>query len=86
MYKRQVQTVPISVPQVTINEMVTVTETVTESVTVEPDAVDIYNPREFQIDYDRTVAHLTKDWIFLVGFGALFGVGTLIALKRKDVI
>ena len=80
------QTVPISVPQVTVNEMVTVTETVTESVTVEADAVDVFTPKEFQIDYDRTGVHLTKDWLILIGFGALFGVGTLIALKRKDVI
>ena len=49
--------VPVSVPQVTINEMVTVTETMTESVTVEPDAIDVFTPKEFQIDYDRTPAH-----------------------------
>ena len=80
------QTVPISVPQVTTNEMVTVTETVTEEVTVEPEAMDTFNPYEFQIEYTRTVPHLLKDWGLLAGFGVLFGIGTLIALKRKDVI
>lgn len=80
------QTVPISVPQVTENEMVTVTETMTEAVTVEPDAMDTFNPYEFQIEYTRSAPHLLKDWGLLVGFGILFGLATLIALKRRDVI
>ncbi|MCS7283696.1 MAG: FHA domain-containing protein [Anaerolineae bacterium] len=76
-------TVPISVPQVTVNEMVTVTETVTR--TVEPAPVDV-NPRyEFQIDYTRSRAHLFKDWAILAGYMVAFGIGTLIALKRRDV-
>ncbi len=80
------QTVPISVPQVTVNEMVTVMETVTETVTVEPGPVEISNPREFQINYDRTVAHLLMDWGLLALFGLAFSIGTVIALHRKDVV
>lgn len=76
-------TVPISVPQVTMNEMVTVTETVTQ--TVEPEPVDVTPTYDFQIDYTRSRAHLFKDWGILVGYMVVFGVGTLIALKRRDV-
>ncbi|MBN2393557.1 MAG: FHA domain-containing protein [Anaerolineae bacterium] len=79
------QTVPISVPQVTVNDMITVTETVVESVTVDPDPVDIFNAREFQIEYTRDLPHLLKDWLLLSGFGVAFAIGTLIILKRKDV-
>lgn len=80
------QTVPISVPQVTVNELVTVMETITKSVTVEPGPVEISNPREFQINYTRTFAHLLLDWGLLALFGVLFSVGTVITLKRKDVL
>lgn len=76
-------TVPISVPQVTVNEMVTVTETITR--TVEPEPVDVTPEYRFQIDYTRSRAHLFKDWGILVGYMVVFGVGTLIALKRRDV-
>ncbi|MBU0702590.1 MAG: ABC transporter permease, partial [Chloroflexi bacterium] len=79
------QTVPISVPQVTENEMITVTETVTETVTVEPDPMDIFNEQEFQIEYTRTAGHLLKDWAMLLGFGLVFGLVTAIVLRRKDV-
>lgn len=80
-----VQTVPISVPQVTVNDMVTVTETVTESITVEPDATDIYSEEEFQIDYARTPAHLFFSWALLIVFGMIFGGATAFVLRRKDV-
>lgn len=81
-----IQTMPISVPKVTANEMVMVRETITELVTVEPEPVDIFNVREFQIEYTRTLPHLVKVWIFLLGFGLAFAIGTLIALRRKDVL
>ncbi len=76
-------TVPISVPEVTANEMVTVTETVTQ--TVEPEPVDVSTTWEFQIDYTRTRSHLIQDWGILVEFAILFGIGTLVALKKRDV-
>lgn len=79
------QTVPISVPEVTVNELVTVTETVTKEFTLEPEPMDIKSEQEFQISYTRTVAHLLLDWGLLIGFGLVFGLATAIALKRKDV-
>ncbi len=80
-----VLTVPITVPQVTENEMVTVTETVTKSVTVNPEPLDVFKQQEFRIDYDRSIAHLFKDWLILMGFGAVFGLATALVLKSKDV-
>jgi len=78
-------TVPITVPQVTTHEMVTVTETITQEVTVEPEPVDVVNEQEFQVDYTHTVGHLWGDWLIMLGFGLLSGLGTVIVLKRKDV-
>ena len=80
-----IQTVPISVPEVTVNEMVTVTETVTETFTVEPEPMDIFNEQEFRIRYTRTAEHLIWDWLMLIGFGLVFGIATAIVLRRKDV-
>ena len=79
------QTVPISVPEVTENEMITVTEIVTEIVTVEPEPMDVFKKQEFQIEYTRTAGHLLKDWLMLIGFGMMFGLVTAIVLRRKDV-
>ncbi len=80
-----VRTVPISAPQVTINEMVTVTEIVTENFTVEPDPADIYSEQEFQISYARSLWHLFFCWAVLVGFAAAFGLATAMVLRSKDV-
>ena len=79
------QTVPISVPEVIVNEMVTVTETVTETFTVEPEPMDILKEQEFRIQYTRTVGHLGWDWLMLIGFGLASGLATAIVLRRKDV-
>jgi ABC-type multidrug transport system ATPase subunit len=79
------QTVPISVPEVTVHDMVTVTETVTETLTVEPDSMDVFKEQEFRIEYARTEEHLLKDWVMLVGFGMVFGLVTAIVLRRQDV-
>jgi hypothetical protein len=79
------QTVPISVPEVTVNDMITVVETVTETFTVEPEAMDVTSEMEFQINYKRTLPHLIKSWFFLVGFGFFFGLLTSYVLRRKDV-
>ena len=79
------RTVPISVPEVTVHEMVTVTETVTETVTVEPEPMDIFGEREFQINYERSVGHLVQSWVLLAGFALAFGLGTMVVLKQKDV-
>jgi len=79
------QTVPISVPEVTVNELVTVTETITETFTVEPEPMDVISEQEFHIQYARTGEHLCWSWTILAGVGLIFGLATAIALKRKDV-
>ncbi len=76
-------TVPISVPEVTVNEMVTVTETVTR--TVEPEPVDVATTFTFQIDYTRSAGHLFRVWGMLGFWGLLFGAATIGVLRRKDV-
>jgi len=79
------KTVPISVPQVTVNDMVTVTETLTETFTTVPDPMDVLSEQEFNIQYTRTREHLCWSWVILAAFGLAFGLGTTIVLKRKDV-
>jgi ABC-type multidrug transport system ATPase subunit/pSer/pThr/pTyr-binding forkhead associated (FHA) protein len=79
------QTVPISVPQVTVNDLVTVTETMTETFTVVPEPMDIFSEQEFRILYTRTTTHLFRDWAMLIGFGLLFSLATAIVLRQKDV-
>jgi hypothetical protein len=81
-----VHTVPISVPEVTLNDLVTVTETVTETFTVVPEPTDIYSEQEFRILYTRSATHLLCDWTMLIGFGLFFGLATAIVLKQKDVV
>lgn len=78
-------TVPISVPEVTVNDMITVLETVTETFTVNPEAMDVYNEMEFQVNYKRTFPHLFKSWILLICYGCVFGLATAYILRRKDV-
>ncbi|MBN1179962.1 MAG: FHA domain-containing protein [Anaerolineae bacterium] len=80
-----IQTVPISVPEVIVNDMITVTETVEEEITIEPDPMDIFNEQEFRIRYTPSVGHLLLDWALLSGFGLLFALATAMVLRRKDV-
>jgi hypothetical protein len=79
------QTVAISVPEVIENEMVTVMETVTESVTIEPDSVDVFTVRDHAIDYTRTPENLLRAWIVLAAFSVGFTVLTAVVLRSKDV-
>ncbi len=80
------QTVPISVPQVTENPMITVTETLSEVFTVTPDPVDIFTEETFQISYERSVGHLVGTWGYLGGFGLLYVAITAFILRRKDLV
>jgi ABC-type multidrug transport system ATPase subunit/pSer/pThr/pTyr-binding forkhead associated (FHA) protein len=79
------QTVPISVPEVTVNDLVTVTETITETYTVEPEPMDVFSEQEFGINYTRTRKHLLTDWAILSAFCVLFAAATAIVLRRQDV-
>ncbi len=80
-----VETVPISVPQVTENELVTVTKEVTKTETFTPTEQIVRSEQAFQINYERSISHLCWTWVVLVGFALAFGTGTLVALKRQDV-
>ena len=76
----------VAMPVVQENEMVTVQETVTKSVTVTPDALDVETPHTFVLNYERSAAHLLGDWSMLLGLSLLFGAGTIWVMKRKDVV
>jgi len=71
---------PIAVPKTVGSETVSVTEIAA----VVPEPVDVAGEQEFQIDYTRTAGHLCWDWSVMVSFALAFGVGTVIALKRKN--
>ncbi|MBN1921966.1 MAG: FHA domain-containing protein [Anaerolineae bacterium] len=79
------QTIPISVPEVMVHELRTVTETVRESVTIEAEPVDIIGGVTFGISYARTTAHLLRVWGILAIFSLVFGLGTAWVLRRQDV-
>lgn len=79
------QTVPISVPEVIENELVMVTEVVTESVTITPDPVDIVKEASLYLSYAREPRHLIQSWLILAGFSLALGVVTIFVLRSKDV-
>ena len=61
-------------------------QTVSKSVTVTPDAVDIETPLTFELNYERSVSHLLFDWSMLIGLSVFLGICTIFILKRQDVI
>ena len=76
--------VPITVPEVTLNDMVTVTETITREFTVDPEAIDVAPEPSLPLDYSRTTEHLVQSWLRLALMGMLFGAGTVLVLRRQD--
>jgi ABC transport system ATP-binding/permease protein len=77
---------PVPMTNVVENEMVKVKEMVSKEVTVEPDPVDILTPYGFTINYEHSADHLLRNWTMLVGLSIAFIAGTLIALKRQDIV
>jgi hypothetical protein len=61
-------------------------DTITKTVTVTPDLVDVKTPYDFELNYEYSRIHLLKDWCILVGLAFLFGAGTILTMKRKDVV
>jgi ABC transport system ATP-binding/permease protein len=61
-------------------------QNVVKSVTVQPDAVDIDTPLDFELDYQHTASQLLFDWSMLIVLFLFFGACTIVALKRQDVI
>ncbi len=67
-------------------ETITVTQTVTKTVSVEPGAMVLQDTsHEFRINYEHEAGHVIKAWLLLIGFGLVFGLAVAIVLKRKDV-
>jgi len=77
---------PVAMPVVQENEMATVQETVTKSVTIAPDPMDVQTPHKFVLNYERSIAHLFGDWGMLIGLSLLFGASTIVVMKKKDVV
>ena len=76
----------VPVPVVTENALVNTQETVTKTVSVTPDPMDVHPVRKFVLDYSRNAAHLLEDWGVLLGLGLLCSVGTTFILKKRDIV
>lgn len=77
---------PVAMPSVVENELVTVMETVTETVTIDnPDPVEIRTEYGFTLNYGSSIPNLIGNWFMLALLSILFIAGTLISLKRKDI-
>jgi hypothetical protein len=67
-------------------QVVTVTQTITQTVLVEPEPMVLQDDSfEFDISYEPTIAHVVRDWLLLCGFGLVFALAVAIVLRRKDV-
>jgi ABC-type multidrug transport system ATPase subunit/pSer/pThr/pTyr-binding forkhead associated (FHA) protein len=78
---------PVAMPVVVENELVTVMETVKETVTIDdPDPVEIRTEYGFTLNYASSIPNLIGNWFMLVFLSILFIAGTLISLKRKDIV
>lgn len=77
---------PIAMPSVVENELVTVMETVEQTVTIDnPDPVEIQTPYGFTLNYERSFLNLIGNWTMLLGLVLLFFAGTLAALRWHDI-
>jgi hypothetical protein len=78
---------PVAMPSVVENEMVTIKEKETQTVTIDnPDPVEIHNDYKFTLDYEPNFPHLLGNWAMLLLLTLAFSTGTLIALRKQDVI
>ena len=77
---------PVAMPLVVENELVTVNEMVTQTVTIDdPEPVEIRTEYGFTLNYKSSISNLIGNWFMLGMLSILFFAGTLIALKRKDI-
>lgn len=77
---------PVAMPSVVENELVTVNEMVTQTVTIDdPDPVEIRTEYGFTLNYKSSIPNLAGNWFMLGMLSTLFLAGTLIALKRQDI-
>ncbi|MCC6986338.1 MAG: hypothetical protein IT309_07915, partial [Anaerolineales bacterium] len=76
----------VAMPSVVENELVTVNEMVTQTVTIDdPDPVEIRTEYGFTLNYKSSIPNLVGNWFMLGMLSTLFLAGTLIALKRQDI-
>jgi ABC-type multidrug transport system ATPase subunit len=61
-------------------------QTATQSVTVQPDPVNVMTPYNFELNYERSTEHLLGDWGILIGLSFIFCAGTILVMKSKDVV
>lgn len=77
---------PIAIPTIMENELVTVTELVEQTVTIEnPDPVEIQTPYGFTLNYEQSSRNLLQNWSMLSCLTLVFFIGTLVAMKRQDI-
>jgi hypothetical protein len=62
-----------------------VTQTVTNTLVFEPEPVQMPGGLELNLSYTRTSRHLVSAWLALLGLGVAFGLGAIVALKRRDI-
>ena len=77
---------PVAMPSVVENELVSVTQMVTQTVTIDdPDPVEIRTEYGFTLNYGNSIPNLVGNWFMLGMLSLVFITGTLIALKRQDI-
>lgn len=77
---------PVAMPTVVENELVTINETVIQTVTIDdPDPVEIRTPYGFTLNYKSSILNLIGNWLMLGTLSVLFLAGTLIILKYQDI-
>lgn len=77
---------PVPIPSIKENELVTVTEMMTQTVTIDnPDPVEIRTPYGFTLDYELSASNLFGNWRMLLLLSTLFFAATLIVLRKQDI-
>lgn len=62
----------------------TAAQTLTQTLTIEPEPLEMPGGGEFNLSYERTSQHLVTCWLALLGLGMVFGLGTVGVLRRRD--
>ncbi len=76
----------VAMPSVVKNELITVNEMVTQTVTIDnPEPVEIRTPYGFTLNYSNSISNLIGNWFVLAFLSIAFFVATLIILKMQDI-
>jgi ABC-type multidrug transport system ATPase subunit len=63
----------------------TTAQTITQTLTIEPEPLEMPGGGEFNLSYERTSEHLITAWLALLGLGVLFGLCAIGVLRRRDL-